>query len=563
MNTCLHPCILRITVGVGLAALLILASPTALADPTHYLQDGNGFWWDFDADGSVVDGSQTPVEDTDAFDWAMRLSVDGVAFPESERQVLDGRTVITGPETLNGLVVTRRAYVPDAVGEGWACFLEYIENPDGAPVDVTVRFTGNLGSDGDTTVTASSSGDAVFGPEDRWVASDDANDGGGDPSLCFNFWGAGAAVTPTDVYLPASQEDYYVDFLVRIPAESSIVLMHFCAQNTDDAAAAATAAYLDALPAAALVPLSQACGTVVNWDIPPDDLDVSPASTFSASGKHGGPFFPAGAGYTLTNNGATPLDWSALASEAWISVPPGGTLTPGSPQVVDVTLTAAADALAPGHYAGTATFTNDSSGASFVRTVQLTVEPRLVITTEDFLPRGTGVFVARGRPGGPFTPAGAVYTLTNVDDQVTDWSVTKPAWLNVASVPPLGAPLDPGESAQVFMTLEDTIAAGMALGNHADTVTFHNDTVAGTEVAVDVELRIHDVVFVDIDAPPAGDGSSWGTAFSTIQDGVDAADAATPKSWVFVAQGVYDETLTMRDGVEVFGGFAGTEDHLT
>lgn len=547
----------------GLVLAILAVAPLAVAaGPTYYLQDGNGYWWDFDADGSVVDGSSTAVEGPDSFDGAMRLRVDGALFPLSTSQMLDGRVLTTGPETVAGLVVTRRAYVPDTSGQGWACFLEYIENPGVVPVSAVVSVTGNLGSDGNTTVTGSSSGDAVFTTEDRWITSDDANDGAGDPSLSFNYWGVGAAVTPSAVFLPASQEDYYVEFPVTVPAESTVILMHFCAQNANNAAAAATATYLDGLPAAALAGLNASSGLVINWDVPPDDLSVTPSGAFAASGKHGGPFTPASRTFTLANSSTNPVTWTAAANETWLDVTAAGAVPAGGSETAEATLNALAEDLDPGLHTASITFTNAASGAHFVRLVQLTVTDRLTVAADDFLVAGMDKFVVRGRPGGPFVPTEAVYTLTNVDDQTTDWSVTTPAWLTATAVPALGTPLAPGASAKVTVTLEDTAANALTLGDYPDVLLFNNDTV-GNAVSADVELRARDVVFVDVAAPAAGDGLAWGTAFNALQDGIDAAALTTPPCWVFVAGGEYVETITMEDGVEVFGGCAGTESNIT
>ena len=69
------------------------------------------------------------------------------------------------------------------------------------------------------------------------------------------------------------------------------------------------------------------------------------------------------------------------------------------------------------------------------------------------------------------------------------------------------------------------------------------------------------VIYVDADAAgPAHDGASWTTAFQTIQQGIDAAEAAGGPVWV--AAGLYPEHVTLRSGVEVYGGFAGGETAL-
>ncbi|MCW5830703.1 MAG: right-handed parallel beta-helix repeat-containing protein [Deltaproteobacteria bacterium] len=75
-----------------------------------------------------------------------------------------------------------------------------------------------------------------------------------------------------------------------------------------------------------------------------------------------------------------------------------------------------------------------------------------------------------------------------------------------------------------------------------------------------------DVVHVSADAPPGGDGASWETAFRTVQQGMDAAIAGQQ---VWVAEGRYtgpaarEPVLVMKDGVSVYGGFAGTEGDLS
>ncbi len=73
------------------------------------------------------------------------------------------------------------------------------------------------------------------------------------------------------------------------------------------------------------------------------------------------------------------------------------------------------------------------------------------------------------------------------------------------------------------------------------------------------------VVYVDKDnmAGP-WNGASWATAFQTIQEGLDAAGVGED---VWVAEGIYAESrpnntsgsLQMKDGVNVYGGFAGME----
>ena len=75
-----------------------------------------------------------------------------------------------------------------------------------------------------------------------------------------------------------------------------------------------------------------------------------------------------------------------------------------------------------------------------------------------------------------------------------------------------------------------------------------------------------DVFFVNKQsAATVEDGLSWGTAFDTIQEGIDAAREAFGGE-VWVARGTYSEernsptgSLNLRSGVDVYGGFEGIE----
>lgn len=70
---------------------------------------------------------------------------------------------------------------------------------------------------------------------------------------------------------------------------------------------------------------------------------------------------------------------------------------------------------------------------------------------------------------------------------------------------------------------------------------------------------------VDVNSASSGNGTSWATAFRSIQAGVDAAfDDGGGEVWV--KEGLYMETpsdpagsIVMREGVHLYGGFAGDE----
>ena len=87
-----------------------------------------------------------------------------------------------------------------------------------------------------------------------------------------------------------------------------------------------------------------------------------------------------------------------------------------------------------------------------------------------------------------------------------------------------------------------------------------------TSTASDETTPPDNVWFVDIDATGANNGTSWTDAFTCIQDAMDVASSGKQ---VWVAEGAYTNipastasVLTMKDGVEIYGGFIGTEINL-
>ncbi len=92
----------------------------------------------------------------------------------------------------------------------------------------------------------------------------------------------------------------------------------------------------------------------------PEPLRVTPVGNFIFSGPVGGPFLPVTQSYSLTNGGTTNLSWSLLSTSLWLNVSPtGGTLTPGGPATpVNLSISAAANALPPGSYTDNVWFTN-------------------------------------------------------------------------------------------------------------------------------------------------------------------------------------------------------------
>ena len=73
-----------------------------------------------------------------------------------------------------------------------------------------------------------------------------------------------------------------------------------------------------------------------------------------------------------------------------------------------------------------------------------------------------------------------------------------------------------------------------------------------------VQIKAANIIYVDEDADPGGDGSSWAEAFDTLQEGLDAANSG---NHIWVAEGTYKpgaaklDTFHLVPGVETYGGF--------
>lgn len=70
--------------------------------------------------------------------------------------------------------------------------------------------------------------------------------------------------------------------------------------------------------------------------------------------------------------------------------------------------------------------------------------------------------------------------------------------------------------------------------------------------AITAEARI----YVDTNSPavPAGSGSSWSDAIATVQEGINQASQGEE---IWVADGVYSESVTLDSAIDLYGGFEG------
>ena len=104
-------------------------------------------------------------------------------------------------------------------------------------------------------------------------------------------------------------------------------------------------------------------------------MTVTPAGGLTSSGTAGGPFTPPSVTYTVTNTGASPMNWTATKVASWVTLSAaGGTLAAGANTTVTASINSGANSLAAGSYSDNVTFTNTSNGiGNTTRPVSLTV----------------------------------------------------------------------------------------------------------------------------------------------------------------------------------------------
>lgn len=168
------------------------------------------------------------------------------------------RQVILPAQTIGTLSVRRKVLVPS--NDTFARWLNTVTNNGGAAQTVTLITANNLGSDSNTTIVSSSSGDAVATPADTWVSTFQSFIGSttSDPRLGHVLQGAGAP-TPVAAVSFANGDDnpFWAYTFTLAPGETKAIL-NFVTGQPSRAAANAKAAELATLPDSATQCLSAA-----------------------------------------------------------------------------------------------------------------------------------------------------------------------------------------------------------------------------------------------------------------------------------------------------------------
>jgi uncharacterized repeat protein (TIGR01451 family) len=209
------------------------------------------------------------------------------------------RQVAEPAKTIGPLSVSRKIFVP--TNDQFIRWIDSVTNTSGAPVTFTLMTSNNLGSDSNTRIVSSSSGDNVATVADTWVSTFQNFSGStsSDPRIGHVLQGAGAATPVSNIsFADGDDNPYWVYAITLAPGQTKIILNFATGQGTK-AAANAKAATLATLPANATqcmsnTELNQVTNFAVSTDLSITKITSTPSVNLGGT-----------CNYTLqvTNNG--------------------------------------------------------------------------------------------------------------------------------------------------------------------------------------------------------------------------------------------------------------------
>ena len=145
-----------------------------------------------------------------------------------------GQSLLLGSGTAAGLTVSREVSVPDSGSQDFARTVDTFTNSTGSSIETTVQIVANLGSNGATTVFATSDGDTTVDAGDQWIGTE----GDGTPAIITYIDGP-LSLQPTSVTLNGDNLQW--TYSITVAAGASVNLAYFTIVATTPAAAVAEA----------------------------------------------------------------------------------------------------------------------------------------------------------------------------------------------------------------------------------------------------------------------------------------------------------------------------------
>ncbi len=211
------------------------------------------------------------------------------------------RQYVWPAQTIGGLSVYRKVFVP--TNDRFIRWTNFYTNTTGAPITFTTITSNNLGSDSNTKIVTSSSGDAIATTSDSWVTTfqNYSGNSSSDPRIGHVFQGSSSPGTPVSIINFADGDDNpYWGYSITLAPGQTKAITNFATGLGSKAAAATQAAALATFGAT-----TQQCysatelGQIANFAAGADLSITKTASTSSTS-----PTFPFS--YTINVNNAGP-----------------------------------------------------------------------------------------------------------------------------------------------------------------------------------------------------------------------------------------------------------------
>jgi len=196
---------------------------------------------------------------------------------------MTNRQVVFPTMTSGTLELSRKVYVPDS--DSFARWFNSVKNTGSTPATVTLVTANNLGSDSNTAVVTSSSGDSVADVADTWVTSFQNYSGttSSDVRLGHVLQGPGAPVPLAGINFVSGDDNPYWGYTVTIPPGETAGFLNFAVGQPSKAAAAAKAQELASLPAAARQCLTTTeLSTIKNFVVGGIYFTVTPCRVFDS-----------------------------------------------------------------------------------------------------------------------------------------------------------------------------------------------------------------------------------------------------------------------------------------
>ncbi|MEN8106439.1 MAG: JDVT-CTERM domain-containing protein [Pseudomonadota bacterium] len=240
-------------------------------------------------DGSVglaIDDATSANGSGDAYDTAWQVFIDSQIFEAPDPVGITGNVMTAGPAMVGvaNLPVTVEYLFSDTVQAARIRVL--FENTSGNDINITVEVPVNFGSDAATTLEATSSGDLVFGIDDRWIVTSDGAPAGDAVNTTVIFGPDNPVELPTAVTNTvcdsSGTEGAGMTFEIKIPANSIRALMFFAGLGSIEGI---TNTIIGAINSAAMFDDTDNIDPSLIGDLDPTELDQILNWRFIREGK--------------------------------------------------------------------------------------------------------------------------------------------------------------------------------------------------------------------------------------------------------------------------------------